>query len=78
MFFVFYVGGGGAWRLSGNWDGTLVNALAFRYGNEFTGSKGTERHGVVHRLDKGTSGVRITTYLPTRTFVSDKDGRFLF
>lgn len=39
----------------GQWDGTVVNALLFRWGwNEHTD---TVRPGIVHRLDKDTSGV---------------------
>ena len=53
----------------GNWDGTLVNALLFHWGqNAITQTKeGPEsqllqqrRPGIVHRLDKETSGIIIT------------------
>jgi 23S rRNA pseudouridine1911/1915/1917 synthase len=40
----------------GNWDGTLVNALLGR-GTRLASLGGPERPGVVHRLDKDTSGV---------------------
>jgi 23S rRNA pseudouridine1911/1915/1917 synthase len=36
---------------------TLVNALLFRYGSALSRQGGAERPGIVHRLDKGTSGV---------------------
>ncbi|MBU8932844.1 MAG: RluA family pseudouridine synthase [candidate division Zixibacteria bacterium] len=42
----------------GNRTGTLVNALMFRYGSLATGST-ADRPGVVHRLDKNTSGLLI-------------------
>jgi 23S rRNA pseudouridine1911/1915/1917 synthase len=40
----------------GNWTGTLVNALKGRGGALAAGS-GAEREGIVHRLDKETSGL---------------------
>ena len=40
----------------GNMDGTLVNALLAHCGEQLTGIGGVERPGIVHRLDKGTSG----------------------
>jgi 23S rRNA pseudouridine1911/1915/1917 synthase len=40
----------------GHWSGTLVNALLGRGGNLSRGSDPT-RAGLVHRLDKGTSGL---------------------
>ena len=40
----------------GNWSGTLVNALAFRFPNLST-LNGAYRPGIVHRLDRDTSGV---------------------
>ncbi len=41
----------------GNWSGTLVNALLGRAGEAFPASAPTERAGIVHRLDKDTSGL---------------------
>ena len=41
----------------GNPDGTLVNALMFHCGNELSGINGEKRPGIVHRIDKDTSGV---------------------
>lgn len=39
--------------------GTLVNALLFHCGPELTGIGGVTRPGIVHRLDKDTSGVMV-------------------
>ena len=39
--------------------GTLVNALLFHCGPELTGIGGVARPGIVHRLDKDTSGVMV-------------------
>lgn len=41
---------------AGNADGTLVNALLFHCQGELAGIGGVERPGIVHRLDKDTSG----------------------
>ena len=41
----------------GNPDGTLVNALIHHCGDSLTGIGGERRPGIVHRLDKDTSGV---------------------
>jgi 23S rRNA pseudouridine1911/1915/1917 synthase len=41
----------------GNWSGTLVNALIHHRGSQLAGRGGAERLGIVHRLDKDTSGV---------------------
>jgi 23S rRNA pseudouridine1911/1915/1917 synthase len=40
----------------GHWSGTLVNALQFRFANLST-VNGDYRPGIVHRLDRDTSGV---------------------
>ena len=42
---------------AGEHDATLVNALLYRYGDRLSHIGGDERPGIVHRLDKGTSGV---------------------
>jgi 23S rRNA pseudouridine1911/1915/1917 synthase len=42
---------------AGNWSGTLVNALIHHRGAQLAGRGGAERLGIVHRLDKDTSGV---------------------
>ncbi len=41
---------------AGNPDGTLVNAVLFHCRAELSGIGGVERPGIVHRLDKDTSG----------------------
>jgi 23S rRNA pseudouridine1911/1915/1917 synthase len=40
----------------GNWGGTLANALQFRFAH-LSGVNGGYRPGIVHRLDRDTSGV---------------------
>ncbi len=44
---------------AGNPDGTLVNALLFHCKGELSGINGVIRPGIVHRLDKDTSGVMV-------------------
>jgi 23S rRNA pseudouridine1911/1915/1917 synthase len=44
---------------AGNWDGTLVNALLYHCGDSLSGIGGVARPGIVHRLDKDTSGVMV-------------------
>lgn len=44
---------------AGNWQGTLVNALLFHKGDELSGIGGEQRPGIVHRLDKDTSGLMV-------------------
>jgi 23S rRNA pseudouridine1911/1915/1917 synthase len=44
---------------AGNWDGTLVNALLYHCGSSLSGIGGVARPGIVHRLDKDTSGVMV-------------------
>ncbi|MBL1430815.1 MAG: RluA family pseudouridine synthase [Robiginitomaculum sp.] len=44
---------------AGNWTGTLVNALLFHCAGSLSGIGGVERPGIVHRLDKDTSGVMV-------------------
>jgi 23S rRNA pseudouridine1911/1915/1917 synthase len=43
----------------GNQDGTLVNALLAHCGEDLPGIGGERRPGIVHRLDKDTSGVMV-------------------
>jgi 23S rRNA pseudouridine1911/1915/1917 synthase len=40
-------------------DGTLVNALIHHCGNSLSGIGGVRRPGIVHRLDKNTTGVMV-------------------
>ena len=44
---------------AGNWTGTLVNALIHHCGETLSGIGGVRRPGIVHRLDKETSGVMV-------------------
>ena len=44
---------------AGHWDGTLVNALLHHCGAELSGINGEIRPGIVHRIDKDTSGLLI-------------------
>ena len=43
----------------GNYTGTLVNALLYHCGDSLKGIGGVKRPGIVHRLDKDTSGVMV-------------------
>lgn len=43
----------------GNPDGTLVNALLYHCGDSLSGINGVIRPGIVHRIDKDTSGLLI-------------------
>ena len=43
----------------GHADGTLVNALLAHCGNSLSGIGGEKRPGIVHRIDKDTSGLII-------------------
>ncbi len=43
----------------GNYDNTLVNALLYRCGDSLSGINGVLRPGIVHRIDKDTSGLLI-------------------
>src|SRR5438445_8784794 len=44
---------------AGNWTGTLVNALVGHCGESLSGVGGVKRPGIVHRLDKDTSGLMV-------------------
>lgn len=41
----------------GNYEGTLVNALMYHCGDSLSGINGEIRSGIVHRIDKNTSGL---------------------
>lgn len=43
----------------GNYNGTLVNALLYHCGESLSGINGVIRPGIVHRIDKNTSGLLI-------------------
>jgi 23S rRNA pseudouridine1911/1915/1917 synthase len=44
---------------AGNWTGTLVNALVAHCGESLSGVGGVKRPGIVHRLDKDTTGLMV-------------------
>jgi len=44
---------------AGNWSGTLVNALIAHCGDSLSGIGGVRRPGIVHRLDKDTTGLLV-------------------
>ncbi|ODN68574.1 RluA family pseudouridine synthase [Methylobrevis pamukkalensis] len=50
---------------AGNWTGTLVNALLHHCGDSLSGIGGVRRPGIVHRLDKDTSGVMVVAKTDT-------------
>lgn len=43
----------------GNYSGTLVNALIHHCGDSLSGINGVRRPGIVHRIDKDTSGLMV-------------------
>lgn len=43
----------------GHYTGTLVNALMYHCGDNLSGINGVMRPGIVHRIDKDTSGVLV-------------------
>ncbi|MDG1438000.1 MAG: RluA family pseudouridine synthase [Emcibacteraceae bacterium] len=43
----------------GNYTGTLVNALIHHCGDSLSGINGVKRPGIVHRIDKETSGLMV-------------------
>src|SRR3546814_7302376 len=45
--------------ISGNPDGTLVNALLHHCQGQLSGIGGVARPGIVHRIDKDTSGLLV-------------------
>ena len=44
---------------AGNYKNTLANALIYKYKNELSNINGTLRPGIVHRIDKETSGLLV-------------------
>ena len=49
----------------GNYSGTLVNALLYHCGDSLSGINGVIRPGIVHRIDKNTSGLLIVAKTDT-------------
>src|SRR5438270_178540 len=50
---------------AGNFDGTLVNALLHHCGGSLSGIGGVARPGIVHRIDKDTSGLLVVAKTDT-------------
>ncbi|RPH01119.1 MAG: RluA family pseudouridine synthase [Candidatus Pelagibacter sp. TMED153] len=44
---------------AGNYENTLANALVYKYKNELSNINGKLRPGIVHRIDKETSGLLV-------------------
>ena len=44
---------------AGNYSNTLVNALMYKYKKKLSNINGTTRPGIVHRIDKETSGLLV-------------------
>ena len=44
---------------AGNYENTLVNALLFKYKDNLSDLNGDLRPGIVHRIDKETSGLLV-------------------
>ena len=44
---------------NGNYEGTLVNALMYSHKDDLSAINGTIRPGIVHRIDKDTSGILV-------------------
>ena len=44
---------------AGNYEKTLVNALIYKYKNKLSNINGSLRPGIVHRIDKDTSGLLV-------------------
>lgn len=55
---------------AGNYEGTLVNALLYHCKDNLSGINGVLRPGIVHRIDKNTSGLLIVAK-------NDKSHKFL-
>ncbi len=54
-------------------SGTLVNALLYKYGNDLSDVNGDMRRGIVHRLDRNTSGlIMIAKNNKTHEFLVDE------
>lgn len=50
---------------AGNKNGTLVNALMYRFGDKLSCAYGALRAGIVHRLDKDTTGLMVVAKTDT-------------
>ena len=57
----------------GNLDGTLVNAVLAHCGASLSGIGGVRRPGIVHRLDKDTSGLMVVAKTETAHHALSRD-----
>jgi 23S rRNA pseudouridine1911/1915/1917 synthase len=57
----------------GNPNGTLVNALIGHCGTSLSGIGGVRRPGIVHRLDKNTSGLMVVAKTEAAHFALSRD-----
>ncbi len=57
---------------TGNWSGTLVNALIAHCGESLSGIGGVRRPGIVHRLDKDTTGLLVVAKTVTHWEVLER------
>ncbi len=55
----------------GNYHGTLVNALLYHCGDSLSGINGVIRPGIVHRIDKNTSGLLIVAKNDIESFLEE-------
>ena len=55
---------------AGNYSGTLVNALMFHCGSSLSGINGVMRPGIVHRIDKNTSGLLMVAKNDSGAYIS--------
>ncbi len=68
----------------GNYEGTLVNALLYHCDGRLSSINGVERPGIVHRIDKNTSGILVVAktdiahrFLSEKFAVHDIDRRYI-
>lgn len=60
----------------GNPDQTLVNAIVWHFGSQLSSGRELNRPGIVHRLDRGTSGLMIIAKNdPTQSLLSEMFAR---
>ena len=55
---------------AGHYTGTLVNALMYHCSNNLSGINGVMRPGIVHRIDKDTTGIIIITFKNNAAHIS--------
>ena len=55
----------------GNYEGTLVSALLYHMKGRLSGINGVERPGIVHRIDKDTTGLLIVAKTDTAHQIKD-------